>query len=135
MENIALFEVEPIGVDGALEANGRVYHFCSTRCRNMFAVDAEYNPGTEYHEGTSPDAIPCTVCDECGVALLITFAPEQQLRTLSRDVLPVLKAILAGYDYNPGSSDLDDEQPINVRMTLGVYRRADRLHHEVSKCL
>ena len=31
--------------------------------------------------------------------------------------------ILSGFDDNPGVSDLDDEQPITVRMTLGDYRK------------
>jgi hypothetical protein len=33
-------------------------------------------------------------------------------------------AIIKGYNYDPGDSDLDNEQPISVRMTLGDYRRA-----------
>ena len=32
--------------------------------------------------------------------------------------------IRAGYKTDPGTSDLDDEQPIAVWMTLGDYRRA-----------
>jgi len=56
---------------------------------------------------------------------------DQQLGFLIRDVLPVLQAVTAGYDYNPGSSDLDDEQPITVRMNLGDYRRASRLKYEL----
>lgn len=31
--------------------------------------------------------------------------------------------VIAGFTYDPGTSDLDDEQPIIVRMTLGEYRR------------
>ena len=62
-------------------------------------------------------------------------SPEQQLGFLSRDVLPLLEAVHAGYDYDPGSSDLDDEQPIYVRMTLGEYRRASRLLRELRKSL
>lgn len=58
---------------------------------------------------------------------------EQQLGFLGRDVAPLLKAVKDGYTYDPGSSDLDDEQPINVRLTLGEYRRACRLLHEVTK--
>ena len=50
---------------------------------------------------------------------------------LSKDVLPLLQAVSKGYAYDPGDSDLDDEQPIWVRLTLGDYRRADRLRHEV----
>jgi hypothetical protein len=59
--------------------------------------------------------------------------PEQQLGFLARDVLPLLRAVVAGYDYNPGDSDLDDEQPIHVRMTLGEYRRAVRIRAELER--
>jgi hypothetical protein len=44
-----------------------------------------------------------------------------------------LKIIVDGYDYNPGDSDLDNEQPIHVRMNLGDYRRAAALLHEVTQ--
>lgn len=37
-----------------------------------------------------------------------------------------LKLIVSGFEYDPGQSDLDDEQPIHVRMTLGDYRSARR---------
>lgn len=58
---------------------------------------------------------------------------EQQLRFLTNDVLPVLEAIVEGFVYDPGHSDLDDEQPIHVRMTLGDYRRARRINAELRK--
>jgi hypothetical protein len=58
---------------------------------------------------------------------------DQQLGFLSRDVLPLLSAVVAGYTYDPGSSDLDDEQSINVRMNLGDYRLASRLKSELEK--
>lgn len=45
---------------------------------------------------------------------LIAAAPE-----LYQDAL----AIRDGFIYDPGHSDLDDEQPISVRMSLGDYRR------------
>jgi hypothetical protein len=57
----------------------------------------------------------------------------QQLGFLIRDVLPVLRAVCAGFTYDPGHSDLDDEQHITVRMTLGEYRRASRLKYELEK--
>ena len=41
-----------------------------------------------------------------------------------RDAVTMAKAVVAGFDYDPGHSDLDNEQPITVRMTLGDYRRA-----------
>ena len=56
---------------------------------------------------------------------------EQQLGLLERNIFPLLKAIRSGYTYDPGSSDLDDEQPIIVRVTLGDYRRANRLYYEL----
>lgn len=43
-----------------------------------------------------------------------------------------LKIIVEGYSYDPGDSDLDDEQPIHVKMTLGDYRRARQLFDVVS---
>lgn len=60
---------------------------------------------------------------------------EQQLAFLARDVHPLLSAITAGYAYDPGDSDLDDEQPIHVRLTLGEYRRMRRLAHELKDLL
>lgn len=47
--------------------------------------------------------------------------------TADRDALLIgACVVIAGYDYNPGDSDLDDEQPIHVRMTLGDYRKIKR---------
>ncbi len=62
---------------------------------------------------------------------VVKVTPEQQLRFLARDVLPVLKAVTAGYDYN--RPDLENDEPITVRMTLGDWRRASRLKAEVEK--
>lgn len=36
----------------------------------------------------------------------------------------ILMAVANGFTYDPGHSDLDDEQPIHVTMTLGDYRKA-----------
>jgi hypothetical protein len=58
---------------------------------------------------------------------------EQQLGILIGNVTPILIAICDGYSYDQGDSDLDDEQPIHVRMTLGDYRRAWRLKYELEK--
>ncbi len=49
-----------------------------------------------------------------------------------RAAIPFLKIIVDGYNYDPGDSDLDNEQPISVRMTLGDYRRASGLLREIS---
>jgi len=66
-------------------------------------------------------------------SMTINVSAEQQLHFLERDVLPLIEAVCSGYNYNPGSSDLDDEQPIYVSMTLGEYRRASRLLYELKK--
>ncbi len=63
----------------------------------------------------------------------IQATAEQQLGFLVRDVHPLLVAVTDGYTYDPGDSDLDDEQPINVRITLGDYRRANHLMYELRK--
>jgi hypothetical protein len=39
----------------------------------------------------------------------------------------VAEVVRKGYDYDPGDGDLDNEQPIHVRMTLADYRRAVQL--------
>jgi hypothetical protein len=49
------------------------------------------------------------------------------------DMLGMLKLVKSGYDYNPGSSDLDDEQPISVSMTLGDYRKIVRLIYRAER--
>lgn len=65
--------------------------------------------------------------------MTIKATPEQQLGYLVRDVTPVVREVVNGFTYDPGHSDLDDEQPINVNMTLGAYRRAHRLLYELEK--
>jgi len=68
MSAAALYELEPIGVDGAMEANGLVYRFCNEECRTRFtAVVAEASP--PLREGTDDDYEDGTVCDECGKEL------------------------------------------------------------------
>ena len=59
--------------------------------------------------------------------------PEQQLGFLVRDVLPLVRAVVGGFVDDPGTSDLDNEQTIWVRVPLGEYRRAVRLAHELGK--
>jgi hypothetical protein len=72
-----IYILDPIGVDGALEANGIVYYFCSERCMNIAANAIEhkterqpYSTGEQpYSMGESSDWIPGTQCDECGQSL------------------------------------------------------------------
>lgn len=65
--------------------------------------------------------------------MTIKFTADQQLGLLERHVVDHLQVIADGYDYDPGDSDLDDEQPIFVRMTLGDYRKMGSLLHELKK--
>ena len=37
---------------------------------------------------------------------MIKFTPEQQLRCLANNVQPLLVALVDGYSYDPGDSDL-----------------------------
>lgn len=57
-----LYEMEPIGVGGTLEANGNVEWFCSVKCRSRHNVEADET----VQEGLSSDFETGTVCDECG---------------------------------------------------------------------
>jgi hypothetical protein len=41
--------------------------------------------------------------------------------------------IASGFEPDPGTSDLDDEQPIIVRMPLGAYRTARRIRDEANE--
>jgi hypothetical protein len=64
--------------------------------------------------------------------MTIKATPEQQLGFLARDVAPLIEAVCAGFTPDPGTSDLDNEQPIHVCIPLGEYRRATRLRHQLS---
>jgi hypothetical protein len=48
-------------------------------------------------------------------------------------VLKLAAAIVNGRKDDPGDACLDNEQPVWVRMTLGDYRRAWMLKHELEK--
>jgi hypothetical protein len=62
-QTLALYELEPIGVGGALEAVA-THWFCSETCRSSFTCDGPTANGTnnEWMDGT--------VCDSCGVPLV-----------------------------------------------------------------
>jgi hypothetical protein len=100
---------------------------CSHLGVNPVAAHAQCDP--EFATGGSAAPEKVVLRSERGVRA----TPDQQLWFLIRDVLPVLVAVASGYDYDPGSSDLDDEQTIHVRMTLGDYRRASRLKSEMGR--
>ncbi len=96
---------------------------------NPVASHAQCDPDFKVGGSATPEKVALRA--ERGVRA----TAEQQLGFLVRDVLPVLKAVTAGYVYDPGSSDLDNEQPIHVRMTLGEYRRASRLKFELERAV
>lgn len=58
---------------------------------------------------------------------------KQQLNFLANNVVPILVALTDGYSYDPGDSDLDNEQTIYVRLALGDFRDAVRLLAELRK--
>jgi hypothetical protein len=57
----------------------------------------------------------------------LAAALEPEEAGLDKLILEVLQAVKLGFSEDPGTSDLDDEQPITVRLTLGEYRKACRL--------
>lgn len=100
---------------------------CSLLGVNPVAAHAQCDPDFAVGGRAPPEKVSLRA--ERGVCA----TPDQQLHFLIRDVLPVLRAVADGYTYDPGSSDLDDEQPITVRMSLGDYRRASRLKYELER--
>ena len=65
--------------------------------------------------------------------MAIKVSAERNLRFLARDILPLVRAVCEAFTADPGISDLDDEQPLNITIPLGEYRRAVRLLHELEK--
>ncbi len=59
------YEMEPIGVDGALEAGGIVHFFCSEKCREKF-TDADVTLQSGEFTAGSPEVERTTQCEECG---------------------------------------------------------------------
>ncbi len=62
-----------------------------------------------------------------------SFANQELIRQHDAVLQAVAKAVVDGFTYDPGHSDLDDEQSISVRMTLGDYRRAMRMARRDAK--
>ena len=56
----------------------------------------------------------------------------QEYRDKRQRQIALVNRLLAGYTYDPGSSDLDDEQPITLRITLGDYRELRHLAADLS---
>lgn len=42
---------------------------------------------------------------------------------MTRDFTAALRAVVNGFTTDPGTTDLDDDQPIQVSIKLGDYRR------------
>jgi hypothetical protein len=79
MQVPALYEMEPIGIGGALEANGRVYFFCPDKdCRDLYAKTMGDPAFVGW--GWDDDRIEGTVCDQCGTVL------DKKLFTVRRRV-------------------------------------------------
>ncbi len=50
---------------------------------------------------------------------------------ISKSIEMIVKAVRDGFESDPGTSDLDDEQPVHVRVELGVWRRAGMVAREM----
>lgn len=73
----ALFEMEPIGVGGTLEATA-TYRFCSAECREQFKASAAA-PAEPTEDGEDDGAIPGERCTAgCG-AILLTEEQNSQI--------------------------------------------------------
>lgn len=69
MTKPAVFMLEPIGYDGALEANGIVFYFCGDKCRENWTIYRRSDSEGPIALGSSPDWADGHQCDECGKPL------------------------------------------------------------------
>ena len=53
--------------------------------------------------------------------------------TTARYLVSLINSVVQGFTPDPGTSDLDDQQPVHLTIPLGEYRRAVRLLHELEK--
>jgi hypothetical protein len=65
----AIYLLDPIGVDGTLEANGTVFVYCSEDCRNTAIIERGVESDPPHRLGTTADWADGAVCDECRIAL------------------------------------------------------------------
>jgi hypothetical protein len=84
----ALYEMEPIGVNGAMEANGRVYHFCCGAHREQYR---EMFPNVCMSEGMSGEYLDGTVCDQCGLILLPQGMPASYTVTDKQQIVLLME--------------------------------------------
>jgi hypothetical protein len=83
-----LYELEPIGVNGAMEANGRVYHFCCGAHREQYR---ESFPNSFMSEGMSGEYLAGTVCDQCGLILLPQGMPSRYTVTDQQQIILLME--------------------------------------------
>jgi hypothetical protein len=107
------------------------------------------DPMTETREGTDvaerlndDDLETITICIRNGQPGRVTpyeiksMCEELiRLRSENEALKEVLRPFFDGFSYDPGHSDLDNEQPISVRVQLGDWRRARRVLAALSKAL
>lgn len=74
-------------------------------------------------EWAAADVTIGKVLELCAIALKATQPEAGSSEAMLKAVLPFVE----GFTYDPGHSDLDNEQPIHVRVTLGDWRRLHRL--------
>jgi hypothetical protein len=82
----------------------------------------------------TPRTAECLSLDDGGNGNLVIYRLAGLVEQLERDIAAakaenerlreLARLIAAASDYNPGESDLDDEQPVTCYITLGDVRRA-----------
>jgi sigma54-dependent transcription regulator len=102
--------------------------------RTTVVKKLEFVASEEEFRAIRQAALSCMMREEVQ-ALKVKTSDRPQLPIFIADVYPVLCAVCSGFTYDPGHSDLDNEQPITVSMTLGDYRRASRLKYELEQIL
>lgn len=70
------------------------------------------------------DRVVARMCMEAATADM--RAKLTRLRAENEALKEALRPFFDGFSYDPGHSDLDNEQPISVRVQLGDWRRARR---------
>lgn len=79
------------------------------------------------------DRVVARMCMEAATADM--RAKLTRLRSENEALKEALRPFFDGFSYDPGHSDLDNEQPISVRVQLGDWRRARRVLAALSKAL
>lgn len=70
----AIYELEPIGKDGALEANGTIHWYCDKPCSLAGRLDYK----GDLAEGVDNDCVDGMRCEWCTSPLATAAAPKEE---------------------------------------------------------